>query len=80
MKSGKGVELPRDLVAALEADAEALRVFEQMRPSCQREYAQWVTEAKKDATRTRRVAGVLTRIREYGARHSLLDADAKGVS
>ena len=80
MKTGKGVEVPGDLAAALDGDAEALRVFERMRPSCQREYVQWITEAKKDATRTRRLAAALTRIRDYGARHGLLEADRDGGS
>jgi uncharacterized protein YdeI (YjbR/CyaY-like superfamily) len=75
MKTGKGVEAPEDLAAALAGDAEALRVFERMRPSCQREYVQWVTDAKTDPARTRRLAGALTRIRDYGARHGLLDAE-----
>ena len=75
MKTEKGVEVPDDLAAALAGDAEALRIFERMRPSCQRQYVQWVTQAKKDATRTRRLAGALTRIRDYGVRHGLLDAE-----
>ena len=75
MRTEKGTQVPDDLAAALAGDTEAQRIFERMRPSCQREYVQWVTEAKKDATRTRRLAGALTRIRDYGARHGLLDAE-----
>ena len=74
VRTEKGTDMPDDLAAVLAGDAEALRVFERMSPSCQREYVQWVTEAKKDATRTRRLAGALTRIRDYGACHGLLDA------
>ena len=69
MRTRKGVELPSDLAAVLENDAEVLRIFESMRPSCQREYVQWVTDAKKEETRARRLSGVAERIREYGARH-----------
>lgn len=75
MKTETGVEVRDDLAAALAGDAEALRTFERMRPSCQRQYVQWVTQAKRDATRTRRLAGALTRIRDYGAPHSLLGAE-----
>ena len=77
MKTEKGIEIPGDLLTVLEADREALRVFQRMRPSCQREYVQWITDAKKDETRARRLSGVAARIREYGARHGLLEADAR---
>ena len=69
MKTDKGVEVPDDVTAVLEGDAEVLRTFRSMRPSCQREYVQWVTEAKNEATRARRLASIAERIREYGARH-----------
>jgi uncharacterized protein YdeI (YjbR/CyaY-like superfamily) len=69
MRTHKGVDVPREIAAVLKADAEVLRVFESMRPSCQREYVQWVTEAKTEATRTRRLSSLLDRIREYGGRH-----------
>ena len=76
VRTDEEVDVPDDLAAALAGDVEALRIFERMRPSCRREYVRWVTEAKKDATRIRRLTGALSRIREYGARHGLLDADA----
>ena len=76
VRTDKEVDVPDDFAAALAGDAEARRIFERMRPSCQREYVQWVTEAKKDATRTRRLAGALIRIHDYGARHGLLDTGA----
>ena len=73
MKTEKGIEIPGDLLTVLEADREALRVFQKMRQSCQREYVQWVTEAKRETTRGRRLASVVSRIREYGARHGMLE-------
>jgi uncharacterized protein YdeI (YjbR/CyaY-like superfamily) len=79
VRTENATEVPNDLAAALAEDAAALRVFERMSPSCQREYVQWVTEAKRDATRTRRLAGALTRIRDYGVRHGLLDAEPDGA-
>ena len=68
MKTEKGIEVPDDLAAVLDGDVEVLCIFQAMRPSCQREYVQWVTEAK-EATRARRLLGLADRIREYGARH-----------
>jgi uncharacterized protein YdeI (YjbR/CyaY-like superfamily) len=77
MKTEKGTDVPDDLLGVLEADQEALRVFQTMRPSCQREYVQWITEAKKHEARARRLSGAVTRIREYGARHGLLDTEQR---
>ena len=70
MKTQKRTEVPDDLAAALAGDAPALGAFERMSPSHQREYVRWITEAKQDATRTRRVAEALVRIRDTGARSS----------
>ena len=77
MKTDKGTEIPDDLLKVLAADPEVWRVFKRMRPSCQREYVQWVAEAKKEETRARRLSEALARIREYGARHGLLAADPR---
>ncbi len=71
MKTDKGVEIPGDMADVLAADADALHIFQRMRPSCQREYVQWVTEAKREETRARRLAGLVARIRDYGARHGM---------
>lgn len=73
MQTAKGVEVPSDLLKVLAADQEALRIFQGMRPSCQREYAEWVSEAKRETTRARRLASIPARIREYGVRHGMLD-------
>jgi uncharacterized protein YdeI (YjbR/CyaY-like superfamily) len=70
VKTQKGTEVPDDLAAALAGDAAALGAFERMSPSHQREYVRWITQAKQDATRTRRVAEALVRIRDTGARSS----------
>ncbi len=49
-------EVPDDLRAALDAVPAAAAAFAGFPPSAQREYTDWVTEAKRDETRTRRVA------------------------
>jgi len=52
----KPVVPPRDLVAALDADARARAVFAAFPPSQRREYVEWIREAKTAATRERRIA------------------------
>ena len=70
VKTHKGTDVPDDLAAALAGDAAARDAFERMSPSHQREYVRWIAEAKRDVTRTRRVAEALVRIRDHGARSS----------
>jgi uncharacterized protein YdeI (YjbR/CyaY-like superfamily) len=69
MKTRKGIAIPDDLVAALRADDGLAATFESMRPSCQREYADWVHTAKKPDTRARRIGSVLAEVAKWGDRH-----------
>jgi uncharacterized protein YdeI (YjbR/CyaY-like superfamily) len=48
--------VPQDLRAALDAVPAAAATFTAFPPSCQREYVEWVTEAKRDETRSKRLA------------------------
>ena len=50
------VEVPAELTLALKANPEARAAFEGFSPSHRREYVEWITEAKTDATRERRLA------------------------
>jgi bacteriocin resistance YdeI/OmpD-like protein/uncharacterized protein DUF1905 len=50
------VEVPDDLAAALAADAEAKGRFEALAYSHRKEFVRWISEAKREATRTQRVA------------------------
>jgi len=50
------VAVPDDLARALEANEKAGAAFEGFSPSHKREYINWITEAKTEATRTRRLA------------------------
>ncbi|HTJ22401.1 MAG TPA: YdeI/OmpD-associated family protein [Gemmatimonadaceae bacterium] len=50
------VEPPTDLLAALKKNKKALGTFESFSPSNKREYVEWITDAKTDATRQRRLA------------------------
>jgi uncharacterized protein YdeI (YjbR/CyaY-like superfamily) len=48
--------VPQDLRAAIEAVPVAAATWGAFPPSCQREYVEWVTEAKRDETRAKRLA------------------------
>ncbi len=50
------VKAPPYLAAALRKNAKARKTFESFSPSQQREYVEWLTDAKKEATRERRLA------------------------
>jgi uncharacterized protein YdeI (YjbR/CyaY-like superfamily) len=47
---------PDDLVAALKKNRQACTTFDGFSPSQQREYVDWITEAKRDETRQKRLA------------------------
>lgn len=49
-------ETPADLAAALAKQRKAKAAFDAFAPSHKREYVEWITEAKRDETRARRVA------------------------
>jgi uncharacterized protein YdeI (YjbR/CyaY-like superfamily) len=56
-KSAKApFSVPQDLRAAIDALPAAKATFDGFPPSCQREYVEWVTEAKRDETRAKRLA------------------------
>lgn len=48
--------MPTDLEAALDAKAGAAAQFASFSPSAQREYLEWIVEAKRPETRAKRVA------------------------
>jgi len=48
--------IPSELTEALKTSPAARKVFDALPPSHQREYIEWITDAKQPATRTRRVA------------------------
>ncbi len=50
------VEVPPTLRAALEADETARAAFDALSFTHRREYARWIAEAKREATREQRVA------------------------
>ena len=50
------VETPKDLAAALAKNRKAKATYDQFPPSHRREYVEWITGAKSDETRQRRLA------------------------
>lgn len=47
--------VPQDLQAAIDGTPAAKATWEGFPPSCKREYVEWVTEAKREETRTKRL-------------------------
>jgi uncharacterized protein YdeI (YjbR/CyaY-like superfamily) len=58
-KAPQEVVIPDDLVKALHGNAAAKATFDKFSPSHKREYIQWITEAKAEATRTKRLQTAL---------------------
>lgn len=56
------IEIPSALSAALAKNAKARKQFAAMRPSHQREYANWIAGAKQEATIARRIAKAVEQI------------------
>lgn len=52
----RALRVPEDLAAALRTNRKALATFESFPPSQKREYTEWITEAKREETRARRLA------------------------
>jgi uncharacterized protein YdeI (YjbR/CyaY-like superfamily) len=53
------LDVPTDFAVLLKKHAAARKHFEAFSPSAQREYIEWITEAKTDATRQKRIATAL---------------------
>ncbi len=58
----RGVELPQDLAAALEA-SDVMALFEKSAPSKRKEFVRQVLEAKTQETRVRRIEKVVAQLR-----------------
>jgi uncharacterized protein YdeI (YjbR/CyaY-like superfamily) len=58
-KQAKPVEAPPDFLKALKKDKRAFEIFQGFSNSNKKDYVQWITEAKTDATRQTRLATAL---------------------
>jgi uncharacterized protein YdeI (YjbR/CyaY-like superfamily) len=61
--------IPDYFTKALNKNKKALSVFEKFPPSHKREYLQWITEAKTEETRNKRLATALEWIAEGKGRN-----------
>ena len=52
----KPLAAPSYMLAAIKKNKKAHTTYEAFSPSCKREYVEWITEAKTDETRHRRLA------------------------
>jgi uncharacterized protein YdeI (YjbR/CyaY-like superfamily) len=57
-------QVPADLTAALKKNKAAAATFKAFSPSCRREYVEWITEAKREETRAKRIATAVEWIAE----------------
>ncbi len=57
--ASSAVEVPDYVTRVLKKNAKALKTFEAFSPSHRREYIEWITEAKTDATRDKRIAAMI---------------------
>ena len=62
-------ELHPEFAAALAKAPRARAAFDSFSPSAQRDYLEWVSEAKQDATRTKRIATAIEWLSEGKKRH-----------
>jgi len=68
-KPRKELVVPNDLTAALKKNKKALSTFEDFSYSHKKEYVEWITEAKRQETRTQRLATAVAWMEEGKARH-----------
>jgi uncharacterized protein YdeI (YjbR/CyaY-like superfamily) len=65
----KPVRVPSDLAAALKKNKVAATAFSGFSPSCQREYCEWISEAKRAETRKNRLQQAITLIAQGKPRY-----------
>ncbi len=61
--------VPQDLQAAIDAEPAAKVTWDAFPPSCRREYVEWLTEAKREETRTKRLHQTIAQLREGKRRY-----------
>ena len=68
-KEKKPLEIPTAFMTALKKNKKALATFEAFPPSKKKDYVEWYTEAKTDATRDKRMTQAVEWMAEGKARH-----------
>lgn len=69
------LEISEALALALATNHLAAKNFQAMSPSCRREYSEWIADAKRDATRQKRVATALEWIAQGKSRNWKYERD-----
>ena len=62
-------KVPPDFAAAMKKNMKAQSAFQAFSPSHRREYIEWITEAKTDATREKRLTQAIEWISEGKSRN-----------
>lgn len=60
---------PEYVTKALKEDKEALAVWKKFAPSHRKEYLEWITEAKTEATRLKRLSQMIGQVKDGKQRH-----------
>lgn len=68
-KPKKEIPVPKEFSALLNKNKTAKMIFEEFSPSHRRDYLEWITEAKTDATRDKRMQTALEWIKDGKRRH-----------
>lgn len=68
-KAAAEVPVPDYFVAALKKNKKALAAFEGFAPSHRKEYLEWITEAKREETRDKRIAQAIEWLAEGRSRN-----------
>ena len=68
-KTKRPAAVPDDLAAALRHNRKAAAAFDAFSPSHRREYVEWITEAKREETRARRIATAVEWLAEGKSRN-----------
>ena len=68
-KAKKGLVVPNDLISALKKNKKSLSTFEDFSYSHKKEYVEWITEAKREETRSQRLSTAVAWMAEGKARN-----------
>ncbi|HVK96978.1 MAG TPA: YdeI/OmpD-associated family protein [Flavisolibacter sp.] len=68
-KTTKPLDVPEEILSAFKRNKKAFENFEKFSSSHKKEYVQWITEAKTEATREKRLQTALEWIAEGKSRH-----------
>ena len=63
------LDVPPDLQQALDADPAALTYFDRLSYSHQKEYIRWITDAKRDQTRQKRIQQTIDMLKQGKNEH-----------